>query len=94
MDWIAPAWHLAGFAAPAACCAAATVCAARLFWRPHNQHHSTSWRQRLLPQMMCNFLAGFSALLAGLIITGHDGRISTYAALIFTSAACQAWMMR
>ena len=28
------------------------------------------------------------------VVTGHDGRMGTYAALVLASAACQAWLQR
>ena len=35
-----------------------------------------------------------AVLVGGLVLSGHDGRMATYAALVLASAACQAWLTR
>ena len=79
-------WHLAGLLAPAWVLAPLMV----LFSQP------LAWgrprRARWPVQLGINLLACMAVLVLGLIWTGEDGRWATYAALVITSAACQAWL--
>lgn len=78
-------WHLAGFLAPALMLAPAVVLASRLLWR--------GAAGGLWSQVAANAAVCVGVLLAGLALTGHDGRMGTYAALVLASAGCQAlWM--
>lgn len=81
-------WHLMGFAAPAFALAPAMVLASRVFG--HRSARSPSW----MVQTAINFAVCLAVLAAGLVLTGHDGRMATYAALVLASAACQTWMAR
>ncbi|HMN57751.1 MAG TPA: hypothetical protein PKE15_10940 [Ottowia sp.] len=45
-------------------------------------------------QAAINFVVCVAVLAAGLVFSGHDGRMATYAALVLASATCQAWLTR
>ena len=51
-------------------------------------------RQPLLRQIGVNAGVGLAVLVAGLVLTGHDGRMVTYAALVLALATAQAVMSR
>ncbi|HMN20319.1 MAG TPA: hypothetical protein PKA16_02890 [Ottowia sp.] len=81
-------WHLAGFMAPALVLAPAVVLVSRLpGWR---SARAGAWRRELA----FNLGACLLVLVAGLLLSGHDGRMATYAALVLASAGCQAWLLR
>jgi hypothetical protein len=85
MNWTALFWHVASFVAPALFLSAGLTLAARLIDR----------RARpLRRQFAINFMVGCAVLAAGLVLTGHDGRITTYAALALACAVSQTWQMR
>ena len=88
MDFIDLFWHLAGFVAPALIVGPLLVVLSRFFWRKVPQALSVS------AQAAINFAVCLAVLMVGLVVTGRDGRIVTYAALVLASAACQAWMLR
>lgn len=79
-------WHLAGFAAPALVLAPLVVLAARLSAGQRGRKHS--WAVELA----LNLAVCLTVLAAGLIWTGHDGRMATYAALALASASAQ-WLL-
>ena len=81
-------WHVAGFLAPALSVAVGLTLLAQALDR------KLPSARLLLRQMAINFAVGALALLAGLLMTGHDGRMLTYAALVLVCAAAQAWQMR
>lgn len=86
MDFLDVFWHLAGFAAPALALAPAVVLVARL---------SAGQRGRRRPwrvELALNLVVCLAVLIAGLIWTGHDGRMATYAALVLASASTQ-WLL-
>lgn len=80
-------WHLGGLLAPALVLAPGMVLGSRLLAR-------TPARLRWPWQLLIQWLAGSAVLVAGLVWTGEDGRMATYAALVLVLAACQAWMSR
>ncbi|MDO5289793.1 MAG: hypothetical protein Q4F13_09205 [Pseudomonadota bacterium] len=82
-------WHVAGFLAPALVLASAVVGLSWLLWRRQRLAARDRWRQWVANLMVCELV-----LLGGLMLTGHDGRMLTYAALVLASASCQAWLMR
>ncbi|QTD47443.1 hypothetical protein J1M35_17005 [Ottowia testudinis] len=88
MDLVDFIWHLAGFAWPALAVALGVVLAARLLYK------KTPVALALKAQLAINFAVGVGVLLAGLVLTGHDGRMLTYAALVLASATTQAWLAR
>ena len=88
MSWADLLWHVAGFLAPALFVAVGLALLALALDR------ELPPARALLRRMAVNFVAGAAALLAGLVITGHDGRMLTYAALVLACAAAQAWQTR
>ena len=73
-------WHLANFVLPALGMGALTAALCKLFWR--RSLARTSWFT-LAWQASA---AGLAVLVAGLVITGHDGRMITWAALVVACA--------
>jgi hypothetical protein len=79
-------WHLAGFLAPAAGVALLVSLAARALLPAGARAGSwqTAWA--------LDFLAGSAALLAVLVLSGRDGTMLAYAALVLASATTQ-WLL-
>ena len=78
--------HLLSFIAPALFLALVLAVVARLVWPA--KAHVVPWYH-----MACiNALLGVLLLALGLVLTGQDGRISTYAVLAIVMASCQ-WLM-
>ena len=73
-------WHLANFVLPAVGVGALTAALCKLIWRKSLAR--TSWFT-LAWQASA---AGLAVLVAGLVITGHDGRMATWAALVVVCA--------
>jgi hypothetical protein len=88
MNWANLFWHVMGFVAPALFVSTGLTFAARLIYR------KAACARSLRGQFAINFVVGCAVLVAGLALTGHDGRIGTYAALALACAASQAWQMR
>ena len=74
-------WHLANFVLPAIGVGALTAGLCKLLWRKSLAR--TSWFT-LAWQASA---AGLAVLVAGLVITGHDGRMLTWAGLVIACAA-------
>ena len=79
-------WHLFGLLAPAAG-VALLVSLSALFLLPEGARPA-SW----LAAWVVDFLAGSAALLAGLALTGRDGTMIAYAALVLACASSQ-WLL-
>ncbi|MBW8756484.1 MAG: hypothetical protein JF586_02625 [Burkholderiales bacterium] len=80
MDALDLFWHLANFALPAVGVGALTAAACKLLWRKalaRTNWFTLAWQASA---------AGLAVLVAGLVITGHDGRMATYAALVVACA--------
>jgi len=73
-------WHIANFVLPAVGVGALTAALCKLFWR--RSLARTSWFT-LAWQASA---AGLAVLVAGLVVTGHDGRMVTYAGLVVACA--------
>ena len=72
-------WHVLNFFAPAVGVGLLTSALAKLLWR--RDLKAVSWKRLCAWAIAC--CAG--VLVAGLIITGHDGKMATYATMV---AAC------
>ena len=73
-------WHLANFTLPAVGVGALTTALCKLFWRRSLARFSwftLAWQASA---------AGVAVLVAGLVITGHDGRMITWAGLVVACA--------
>ena len=80
MDALNLLWHIANFVLPALGVGALTAALCKLFWRKSLAR--TSWFT-LAWQASA---AGLAVLVAGLVVTGHDGRMVTYAGLVVACA--------
>jgi hypothetical protein len=78
-------WHLLNFVAPAAGLGLMTASFAKLLWRRELQ--PVSWL-RLSAWAASGSTA---ALIAGLVIFGHDGKMATYAAMIACCSLALWW---
>ena len=83
MDWVDLFWHVAGFAAPALMLAPAMVLMGRFFGK--KSAAALAWPA----QAAINLIVCLGVLAAGLVLSGHDGRMATYAALVLASASTQ-----
>jgi hypothetical protein len=82
--------HLLNFAAPAAAVALLLVLLTRLGFRLFKTNRplvQSTWAQAAIV-----FVASLGILVAGLVISGHDGKMLTYAALVAGAALCQ-WVL-
>ena len=73
-------WHIANFVLPAVGVGALTAALCKLLWRRSLARHAwftLAWQASA---------AGLAVLVAGLVITGHDGRMITYAGLVVACA--------
>ena len=80
MDALDLFWHIANFVLPAVGVGAFTAGLCKLFWRKSLARHAwftLAWQASA---------AGLAVLVAGLVITGHDGRMITYAGLVVACA--------
>lgn len=77
--------HLLNFFVPALALGGFGAAFAKLLWR--RELKAVTWRR----------LSGWGsagavlALVAGLMLFGHDGKVATYAAMVFACAAGQWW---
>jgi len=78
-------WHLLNLLAPAIGLGLIASAGAKLLWR--RELAGVRWRR--LAQWAC--LASAIALLAGLVISGRDGRMATYGAMVLACAAALWW---
>lgn len=81
-------WHLSGFIAPALFVALGVALVAGIFTR------KKTFTRGFLRQLGINFAVGLAVLVAGLVLTGHDGRMLTYAALVLAVATSQLMLER
>lgn len=78
--------HLLSFVAPAFFLGVVLSLGARLVWR--KRAHLLPWYH----MASVNALLGVLVLVIGLVLTGQDGRMGTYAALVVVLGTCQ-WLM-
>ena len=78
-------WHLSNFFGPALGLALVAPALAKLLWR--RELRTVAWRS------LAGWTFGVCAavLLAGLVITGRDGRMLTYAAMVLAAALALWW---
>ncbi len=87
MDFADLIWHLAGFVAPALYVGAGVALLSTLIWR-------RDWGLRSLArQAALNVGSGLGVLMLGLALTGQDGRMLSYGALVLAVAASQVWQL-
>jgi hypothetical protein len=73
-------WHIANFVLPAVGVGALSAALCKLLWRrglARVTWFTLAWQASA---------AGLAVLVAGLVITGHDGRMITYAGLVVACA--------
>ncbi|HSW06118.1 hypothetical protein [Aquabacterium sp.] len=78
-------WHLLNLLAPAIGMGMIAAAAAKLLW--HRELKAVRWRRLAL----WSSAACAVVLIAGLVITGRDGRMGTYAAMVPACAAALWW---
>ena len=79
-------WHLLNFFAPAVVVGTLAAALTKLIWR--NQLKAVPWT-RLAAWAAAT---GAVVLVAGLVITGRDGKMSTYGALVVANAVSLWWV--
>ena len=80
MDALDLFWHLANFVLPAIGVGALTSALCKVVWRrslARAPWFTLAWQSSA---------AGLAVLVAGLVITGHDGRMITWAGLVIACA--------
>ena len=85
MDALGFFWHLANFVAPAILVGALSAGLCKLLWRrslAKAPWFTLAWQSSL---------GGVGVLVLGLLATGHDGRMETYAALVIVCALVPWW---
>ena len=85
MDALAFSWHLANFILPALGVGMLSAALCKALWRrslARTSWFSLAWQSSA---------AGLAVLVAGLAITGHDGRMATWAALVVVCALVPWW---
>ena len=87
MDVVDLFWHLAGLLAPALVLARCVVGVSLLLWG----HAAPALG--VPAQVAINFVVCVAVLLGGLMLAGHDGRMTTYGVLVLASAVCQVALM-
>ena len=78
-------WHLLGFVAPAVLLGMLAAAGAKLVWR--RELAGAAWRRLARDATLANV----AVLVAGLAITGRDGRMGTYAAMVAACALTLWW---
>jgi hypothetical protein len=79
-------WHLIGFVMPAACIA----CVLPLFARIFKQNRPIAGN--FIAQSAIIFIVCIVILVAGLFITGRDGKMITYLAMVLAGGTAQWWL--
>ena len=79
-------WHLLNFVAPAFGLGVIAAGLSKLVFRA--DFAQVSWRR--LSTWAC--AASLATLIGGLIVTGQDGRMITYAAMVLACAVSLAWI--
>lgn len=79
-------WHVLNFLAPALVVAALTALAAR--WLEPSRRAERPWWQ----VAFAGAVAGWLVQAIGVVLSGSDGRMATYAAMLVAVAATQWWI--
>jgi hypothetical protein len=79
-------WHLIGFVTPAISQGLVSAVLAKLFWR--RELAARSW----LVLAAGASSAALIALVAGLVLVGHDGTMAAYAAMVIAAALAIWWL--
>jgi len=79
------AWHLLAFVAPALLLGMLAAAGAKLVW--WRELAGAAWLRLARDAALANV----AVLVAGLAITGHDGRMATYAAMVAGCALTLWW---
>ena len=79
-------WHVLNLLAPALGLGVMAASLSKLLWR----RALAAVRLRRLAAWACG--AALLALLAGLVLSGHDGRMATYAAMVLASTMALWWV--
>lgn len=79
-------WHLVNFFAPAVFVGVLASALTKLFWR--SELKTVPWHR------LASWAVASSAvvLVAGLVVTGRDGKMATYGAMVATCGGCLWWM--
>ena len=85
MDPTAALWHLLNLLAPGVALGLIAAALAKTLWRGDLASVSYARLARW------GALASTAALLAGLVVTGRDGRMATYAAMVLACALALWW---
>ncbi len=81
-------WHLAGFAAVPLLFGVLSAGAVRCLWRRR-------WGSRpFWPAVGWSAFVALAVALAGLVLTGRDGALHTYGAMVLACSALLAWRLR
>ncbi len=78
-------WHLLNFVAPAFGVSLISTTLARGLWR--RELSGTCWR----PMLGWTSGANVLVLITGLVLSGHDGKMGTYASLLMVNAGALWW---
>lgn len=78
-------WHVLNFVLPALAVASLAAAAAKLLWR--RELNTVSWARLARDASLANL----AVLVAGLLLTRHDGRMLTYGAMVLACAATLWW---
>ena len=82
--------HLINFIAPAAFVALVLLFGTRLLGRIFKSKKAVA--QTMWAQFAIIFVVNIAILILGLLLSGHDARMLTYAALVLASALC-FWLL-
>ena len=86
MTWDDVFWHLVNFGLPAMVLSLGIT-----LWGSFQVRHQAQikWLWRWLLNAIC----GLAVLVGGLVITGHDGKMATYGALVLVCASLE-WVLQ
>ena len=86
MSWDEVFWHLMNFALPALMLSMGITAWGSFQFRPQTQ-------VRWLWRWFLNASAGLAVLITGLVMTGNDGKMATYGALVLVCATVE-WALQ